>query len=786
MAKAQVKFRITGDTSGLKKATTDAQGIVGSFSGKVKGLLGPMAAAAGTAFATDKIVAFGGEIFGLSSQLSTWKAKSASVFEDQGAAVRKWADQNNEAFGVSVQELEGLTASFGDLLKPMGFTASETASMSKDVVGLSGALSAWTGGNKSAAEVTDILAKAMLGERDGLVELGIKISDLDVQQKLAAKGQDKLTGAALEQAKAVATQELIFAKSTDAQKAWANGSLDAQKNTNKLKATFADFKAQIAEKATPWIQKGVEWLAGPGVAMARRFAGGVQSAITPIVDWFRRHWGQISAVVSTVGKAWLAGWRAQIGAAKQLIAGITAAWQRWGPAVKAVASRIRSALEPVIAWLSNAWAKVSAAIERGGGIGKVLRSSIGSAFRAIVPIVQSVAGAIGAFWDRFGPKITAAVGNIVGAVRVVVTRVAQIVGAIVFAIVKVAQDLWTRFGKHIIDFGRTLWENLGQVFGGLIDIISGVFGLIKNILTGQWGAAWDSVKQILSGAWNVILGVIQTAWGLVQTVLGGGLAVISTLWGYAWGGIKAVASAIWDGIKAVVGAAIDGVRAIISWHVDGIKAVWNAAWGAIKAVVSTVWDGIKLAVSTAVGAVLAVIRWHVDLIKAAWNAAWSAVKSVVGAVWDWITGTVQSGVDRVKGVIDGIKDLGSNAWDAFKNAAKAAFNAIARLWNNSVGKLSFSAPDWVPVVGGKSFAVPKIPELASGGVVTRPTLAVIGEYPGARSDPEIVSPRSMMVEAVREAVGSTGAAPGQPIVVQVQLDGRLLTEVMVPRLRAAL
>jgi phage-related minor tail protein len=68
---------------------------------------------------------------------------------------------------------------------------------------------------------------------------------------------------------------------------------------------------------------------------------------------------------------------------------------------------------------------------------------------------------------------------------------------------------------------------------------------------------------------------------------------------------------------------------------------------------------------------------------------------------------------------------------------KGIFNGIAKLWNNSVGKLSFKAPDWIPGFGGKGFSVPKIPMLAEGGIVTRPTLAMIGER-----GPEAVVPLS--------------------------------------------
>jgi hypothetical protein len=41
-------------------------------------------------------------------------------------------------------------------------------------------------------------------------------------------------------------------------------------------------------------------------------------------------------------------------------------------------------------------------------------------------------------------------------------------------------------------------------------------------------------------------------------------------------------------------------------------------------------------------------------------------------------------------------------------AATFVFKAIAAIWNNTVGKLAFTIPDWVPLLGGKSFAMPKI------------------------------------------------------------------------------
>jgi hypothetical protein len=73
---------------------------------------------------------------------------------------------------------------------------------------------------------------------------------------------------------------------------------------------------------------------------------------------------------------------------------------------------------------------------------------------------------------------------------------------------------------------------------------------------------------------------------------------------------------------------------------------------------------------------------------------------------------------------------------------KGIFNGIATAWNNTIGKLSFKIPSWVPGLGGKGFEMPNIPMLANGGIVTGPTLAMIGEGRG----PEAVIPLDRMGE----------------------------------------
>jgi hypothetical protein len=96
----------------------------------------------------------------------------------------------------------------------------------------------------------------------------------------------------------------------------------------------------------------------------------------------------------------------------------------------------------------------------------------------------------------------------------------------------------------------------------------------------------------------------------------------------------------------------------------------------------------------------------------------------VNALFNGIKKGVTASVDFIKGYLNVVM-----------NFYKSIFNGIASLWNNSIGQLSFSVPDWVPGLGGKGFDVPNIPMLADGGIVQSPTLALIGE-----KGPEAVVP----------------------------------------------
>ena len=83
----------------------------------------------------------------------------------------------------------------------------------------------------------------------------------------------------------------------------------------------------------------------------------------------------------------------------------------------------------------------------------------------------------------------------------------------------------------------------------------------------------------------------------------------------------------------------------------------------------------------------------------------------------------------------------------------------------ALNQINFTLPDWVPLVGGSKFnlnigyvGAPQIPYLAKGGVITDPTVAMMGEYAGVKQNPEIVTPQSLIYETVVDANGELVSA----------------------------
>lgn len=290
MASRKLTVDLVGNNRNLHRTLDSTESRMGRFQGRAKSFGVGVAAGVASAFAVDKILGFGSSLMTLGTQMQVAGIKADTVFGDSADGVRKWADELNESMGLSDEALTGLAANMGDLLKPMGFTSDEAANMSMEMLDLSGALSAWSGGTVGAAQAAEIMSKALLGERDGLIALGIDIKQAEIDAWVLKNTTGDLTDEQLKQAEASATQALLFEKSTDAQAAWADGSMDGVKAQNELRAAWADAQVFLAEKFLPILetlfQYGKNVIDFAKILKAAWDINGFQGVIDVLGHWF--------------------------------------------------------------------------------------------------------------------------------------------------------------------------------------------------------------------------------------------------------------------------------------------------------------------------------------------------------------------------------------------------------------------------------------------------------------------------------------------------------------------
>ena len=204
-----------------------------------------------TAWAVTAIWFMGKQFLDLWTDIEQTMNKANVVFGDYIDDVKAVAKETASSMWLSQTEYLKAAAWLQDLLIPMGFAREEATKMTTDVIGLSGALAEWSAWQYDAAQVSEILAKAMLGEREQLKSLGISITEADVKQRLLKMGMEDLTGVQLQQAKATATQQLIFEKSTDAQAAFEKWGQSLARQQAEMSAAIKDAKDSIAHALIP-------------------------------------------------------------------------------------------------------------------------------------------------------------------------------------------------------------------------------------------------------------------------------------------------------------------------------------------------------------------------------------------------------------------------------------------------------------------------------------------------------------------------------------------------------
>ena len=351
---------------------------------------------------------------------------------------------------------------------------------------------------------------------------------------------------------------------------------------------------------------------------------------------------------------------------------------------------------------------------------------------------------------------------------------------------------WYSLGKRIGEFISKAIKamDLNVVLGAIVAKINGIIKMINGFLaqleTGEAGYSitdalgnalgqldWAGIGSILSKVIekvvNLLTGLIM-GWDWFEITMTLGMAVMQILSAVDWSSIgKALLvqfmavtlHALGSLGKNLAGIGIvtllGGANLFAGWGASFIKMIFgidSKDWDEATSGLTSGFDRLRMAIIMAMAKVAKPFYDLKDKIKDALDGALLVVVELISKInikfqnfktaCEKIFKNLGTGILTVwanlvidiKKPINGIIDI----LNKLLLGVDVAIAGLIMAWNKTAAKL----PGLSEIDTTKVKPFEPIPHLARGGVITKPTMAMVGEYAGANNNPEIVAPRSML------------------------------------------
>ena len=231
--------------------------------------------------------------------------------------------------------------------------------------------------------------------------------------------------------------------------------------------------------------------------------------------------------------------------------------------------------------------------------------------------------------------------------------------------------------------------------------------------------------------------------------------------------------------------------AVIGNVAEAILGLWNNvlmpliqwithSWGPPLAnIINSIWDIIQ-AVFTSIGKVIqglmqsltGLTDFLAGVFTGNWTRAWKGLVNIFIGLGNSLIGATETIVNGIISIINHAISLIYSAVTGLINSVLHAVSGIAKVFGKNLNLTIGTKPPRIPTL-----SIPKIPMLAQGGVISSPTMTMVGE--GRYSEAVVPldnSPQMKeLVSEIAKAVNKPDSDNPQPIEVHVYLDGKEIT-----------
>jgi hypothetical protein len=268
---------------GLSAATRQL-GAFGSAAGGLGGTLGKVGAALAAFGVAAKTVQFGKQSIDSARDLERNLFSVETVFDSFSPKIVQFT-KDAEQLGLSQKDAAKASTFLGSVLKQSGFDMEFVTSETQKLVSLGVDLATTYGYDVQEALLG--MTALFRGEYDPIEKFGVAMKQSEINSELAARGLDKLEGAARRNAEQTIRLELLYQRAADATGAFEAQSGNLFVEQQKLQAQWENMQAQIGTQLLPVMGELVAALKPLVDDVTPRFAKAISDATPLLRDFIR-------------------------------------------------------------------------------------------------------------------------------------------------------------------------------------------------------------------------------------------------------------------------------------------------------------------------------------------------------------------------------------------------------------------------------------------------------------------------------------------------------------------
>lgn len=171
------------------------------------------------------------------------------AFGNSSASVKAWSETTLTSIGLARGTALDMAALYGDMATSMGFSQEAAADMSKELVNLAADLSSFK--NVSIDEANTALKSIFTGEAESLKNLGVVMTETNLDAYALAKGFQKAYSEMSESEKVSLRYQYVMEKTANAQGDFSRTSDSTANQTRILKESLKEAAATLGEDLLP-------------------------------------------------------------------------------------------------------------------------------------------------------------------------------------------------------------------------------------------------------------------------------------------------------------------------------------------------------------------------------------------------------------------------------------------------------------------------------------------------------------------------------------------------------